>query len=75
MSKTLEADDYRALALKAFEMAEEYRLEAKTSTPARAALLLRWADQRDADGFFYCDRADIDEDFNRRHAPKHDRAA
>jgi len=67
--------EYRALALQAFAMAEEYRLEAKTSTPARAALLLRWAHQRDADGFFYCDRADIDEDFARRHALKQEEAA
>jgi hypothetical protein len=67
--------EYRDFALKAFEMAEEYRIEAKTSTPARAALLLRWADQRDADAWHYLDRADIDEDFNRRHAPKHERAA
>lgn len=59
--------EYRALALKAFEMAADYRAEAKTSTPARAALLLRWADQRDADGFFYSTKADIDEDFTRRH--------
>lgn len=67
--------EYRALALKAFEMAEEYRLEAKTSTPARAALLLRWADQREEHAWFYLDRAEIDEDFSRRHALKQEEAA
>jgi hypothetical protein len=62
--------EYRALALQAFAMAEEYRLEAKTSTPARAALLLRWADQREEHAWFYSDRAEIDEDFARRHPQK-----
>lgn len=67
--------EYRAYALTAFEMAEEYRLEAKTSNPERAALLLRWADQREDHAWFYLDRAEIDEEFHRRHAPKHERAA
>lgn len=62
--------EYRAFALKAFEMADEYRLDAKTSNPERAALLLQWADQREEDGWFYLDRAEIHEDFQRRHAPK-----
>jgi hypothetical protein len=67
-------DEYRAYALTAFEMAEEYRLEAKTSNPERAALLLRWADQREADGWFYLDRAEIDEEFHHRHATKQEAA-
>lgn len=67
-------DEYRARALTAFEIAESYRLDAKTSSPERAAILLKWAEQRDADGFFYCDRAQIHEDFHRRHAPKKEAA-
>jgi hypothetical protein len=62
--------EYRAYALTAFEMAEEYRLEAKTSNPERAALLLRWADQREDHAWFYLDQAEITEDFARRHPRK-----
>jgi hypothetical protein len=67
-------DEYRAFALTAFADAEEYRLEAKTSNPERAALLLRWADHREADGWFYLDRAEIDEEFHHRHATKQEAA-
>ncbi|PDT15865.1 hypothetical protein CO670_15320 [Rhizobium sp. J15] len=62
--------EYRALAVRAFEMADEYRADAKTSSPERAARLLQWADQREEHAWFYLGRAEIDEDFVRRHPRK-----
>jgi hypothetical protein len=67
-------DEYRAHAMTAFEMAESYRLDAKTSRPERAATLLKWADERDEHGWFYLSRAEIHEDFHRRHSPKQEAA-
>lgn len=66
--------EYRARAVTAFSDAEDYRIEAKTSNPERAALLLKWAAQREEDGWFYLSRAEIHEDFHRRHAPKQEAA-
>jgi hypothetical protein len=67
--------EFRERALTAFAGAEDYRLEAKTSNPERAAMLLKWAAQREEDGWFYLSRAEIHEDFHRRHAPKQEEAA
>lgn len=52
-------DEFRALALKAKKDARDYRREARMSRPERRKLLLKWAEQRDADSAFYASRAFI----------------
>lgn len=50
-------DEYRALALKAKRDARDYRRDARMSRPERRKMLLKWAEQRDADSAFYASRA------------------
>lgn len=59
--------DYRALAVKAKSEALDYRAEAETAPEPRKSILLKWADQRQADADFYASRAEIHADFERQH--------
>lgn len=61
--------EYRAIAKSAFEMADDYRRAAEEN-PNQRAHLLRLAGDREEHAWFYLDRADIDEDFARRHPQK-----
>lgn len=51
--------EFHALALTAKQDARDYRREARMSRPERRKLLLKWAEQRDADSAFYASRAII----------------
>jgi hypothetical protein len=52
----LSAAEYQTLSMKAMQDAREYRAEAAKSRPDRGALLLKWAENRDADAEFYKSR-------------------
>ncbi|MBX5206730.1 hypothetical protein [Rhizobium sp. NZLR11] len=66
--------EYGALALTAKKDARDYRREARMSNPERRKMLLKWAGSRDEDAAFYASRALINEDYQRRHAPKQEAA-
>jgi hypothetical protein len=70
----LSTAEFRAEAKKAFADAKAYRIDARLSKGERRKLLSKWADQRQADAEFYLSRAQINEDFERRHAPKQEAA-
>ena len=57
----LSAAEFRTLALKAKKDARDYRREARLSRPERRQMLLKWAENRDADSAFYASRALIAE--------------
>lgn len=64
--------EYRAYADTAFEDAQEYRDMAEIATdPAKRARYLKWADNRESDGCFYLDRAEMAEQHDIRIAMNH----
>lgn len=71
----LSPNDYRAYASAARAAAAEYRVEAVTEKEPRKSYLLMQAEQRDEHADFYDSRAQIDEDYHRRHAQKQEEAA
>lgn len=66
------ADEYRALAEKAYADALEYYVEAVTAAGVRKQMLLKWAENREQDGDFYENRSQISEDVEAR---KHQQVA
>jgi hypothetical protein len=60
--------EYRAYAATARQMGAEYRIEAVTEKEPRRSWLLKQADQRDEHADFWESRAEINEDFEHRHA-------
>lgn len=67
--------EYREYASNARKTGLELRVEAVTAIEPRKSLLLKWANEREEHADFYEDRALINEDYERRHAPKQEKAA
>lgn len=59
--------EYRAYADKARAASLGYRTEAATADEPRKAMLLQWAVQCEEHADFYDSRAEIHEDYERRH--------